>query len=63
MSKAFGTMVIGMVMDNKVMSTSGNAVYKKKLPIAGEVGRRFSSKISLARVAPGARARRHAARA
>jgi hypothetical protein len=44
MSKAFATMVIGMAMDNKVMSSSGNAVYKKKLPIAGEVGRRFSSK-------------------
>jgi hypothetical protein len=44
MSKAFGDMVIRMAMDNKVMSASGNAVYKKKLPIAGEVGRRFSSK-------------------
>jgi hypothetical protein len=43
-SKAFATQVIGMAMDNKVMSASGNAVYKKKLPIAGEVGRRFSSK-------------------
>jgi hypothetical protein len=44
MSKAFSTMVLGMAMDNKVMSASGNAVYKKKLPIAGEVSRRFSSK-------------------
>jgi hypothetical protein len=37
-------MVIRMAMDTKIMSASGNAVYKKKLPIAGEVARRFSSK-------------------
>jgi hypothetical protein len=38
-SKAFGNTVIQMAMDNKVMSSSNNAVYKKKLPIAGEVSR------------------------
>jgi hypothetical protein len=42
-SKAFGDIVIRMAMDNRVMSSSGNALYKK-LPIAGEVGRRFSTK-------------------
>jgi Zn-dependent M28 family amino/carboxypeptidase len=41
MSKAFATMVVQMAFDTKVMSASNNAVYKKKLPIAGEVGRRF----------------------
>jgi hypothetical protein len=43
MSKAFATMAVQMAFDNKVMSASGNAVYKKKLPIAGEVGRHFVS--------------------
>jgi Peptidase family M28/PA domain len=39
LSKAFANTVIQMAMDNKVMSSSNNAVYKKKLPIAGEVPR------------------------
>jgi Zn-dependent M28 family amino/carboxypeptidase len=39
MSKAFATMVVQMAFDTKVMSASNNTVYKKKLPIAGEVGR------------------------
>lgn len=39
MSKAFATMVVQMAFDTKVMSASNSAVYKKKLPIAGEVGR------------------------
>jgi len=41
MSKAFATMVIQMAFDTKIMSASNNTVYKKRLPIAGEVGRRF----------------------
>jgi Peptidase family M28/PA domain len=41
MSKAFASMVIQMAFDTKIMSASNNTVYKKKLPIAGEVGRRF----------------------
>jgi hypothetical protein len=41
MSKAFAGMVVQMAFDTKVMSSSNNAVYNKKLPIAGEVGRRF----------------------
>ena len=41
MSKAFATMVIQMAFDTKVMSASNNAVYNKKLPIAGEASRRF----------------------
>ena len=41
MSKAFATMVVQMAFDTKVMSASNNVVYKKTLPIAGEVGRRF----------------------
>jgi hypothetical protein len=44
MSKAFATMVVQMAFDTKVMSASNNAVYNKKLPIAGEVGRRFAAK-------------------
>jgi hypothetical protein len=44
MSKAFASMVVQMAFDTKVMSASNNAVYKKKLPIAGEVGRRFVAK-------------------
>ena len=43
-SKAFATMVVQMAFDTKVMSASNNTVYKKKLPIAGEVGRRFVAK-------------------
>jgi len=41
MSKAFANTVVRMAFDTKVMSASNNLVYKKKLPIAGEVGRRF----------------------
>ena len=41
MSKAFATMVVQMAFDTKVMSASSSVVYKKKLPLAGEVGRRF----------------------
>jgi Peptidase family M28/PA domain len=44
MSKAFADMVVRMAFDTKVMSASNNVVYKKKLPIAGEVGRRFVAK-------------------
>lgn len=44
MSKAFASMVVQMAFDTKVMSSSNNAVYKKQLPIAGEVGRRFVAK-------------------
>jgi hypothetical protein len=41
MSKAFANMVVRMAFDTKVMSASSSVVYKKKLPIAGEVSRRF----------------------
>ena len=41
MSKAFATMVIQMAFDTKIMSASNNTVYNKKLPIAGDVARRF----------------------
>ncbi len=41
MSKAFADMVVRMAFDNKVMSASNNVVYKPKLPIASEAGRRF----------------------
>jgi Zn-dependent M28 family amino/carboxypeptidase len=44
MSKAFATMVVQMAFDTKVMSASNNTVYSKKLPIAGETGRRFVAK-------------------
>jgi hypothetical protein len=44
MSKAFATMVVQMAFDTKVMSASNNTVYNKKLPIAGETSRRFSTK-------------------
>jgi Peptidase family M28/PA domain len=44
MSKAFATMVVQMAFDTKVMSASDNAVYNKKLPIAGEASRRFPAK-------------------
>jgi Zn-dependent M28 family amino/carboxypeptidase len=39
MSKAFATMVVQMAFDTKIMSASSSVVYKKKLPIASEVGR------------------------
>src|SRR5918911_1503727 len=39
MSKAFANMVVQMAFDTKVMSASDNTVYKKTLPIAGEVAR------------------------
>jgi len=38
-SKAFANTVVRMSMDNKVMSASTSVVYKKKLPIAGELPR------------------------
>ena len=44
MSKAFASMVVQMAFDTKVMSASNNAVFKKKLPIAGETSRRFAAK-------------------
>jgi hypothetical protein len=44
MSKAFASMVVQMAFDTKVMSASSSAVYNKKLPIAGEAARRFSTK-------------------
>jgi hypothetical protein len=44
MSKAFASMVVQMAFDTKVISASNNAVYNKKLPIAGEAGRRFVAK-------------------
>jgi hypothetical protein len=44
MSKAFASMVVQMAFDTKVMSASSSVVYKKKLPIAGEVGRKFTVK-------------------
>ena len=44
MSKSFASMVVQMAFDTKVMSASSSVVYNKKLPIAGEVGRRFSTK-------------------
>jgi len=43
MTRGFATMVLGMAFDTKVMSASGNAVFNKKLPITGEVGRRFAT--------------------
>jgi len=39
MSKAFANMVVQMAFDTKVMSASNSVVFKKTLPIAGEVGR------------------------
>jgi len=44
MSRAFATMVVQMAFDTKVMSASNNAVYNKKLPIAGETSRRLTAK-------------------
>jgi hypothetical protein len=43
-SRAFANQVVGMAFDNKVMSASDTAVYKPKLPIAAEIGRRFVAK-------------------
>jgi hypothetical protein len=43
MSKAFATMVVQMAFDTKVMSSSNNTVFNKKLPIAGETSRRFAT--------------------
>jgi hypothetical protein len=44
MSKVFANMVVQMAFDTKVMSASDSVVFKKKLPIAGEVARRFAAK-------------------
>jgi hypothetical protein len=44
MSKAFANMVVQMAFDTKIASSSTSVVFKKKLPIAGEVGRRFTAK-------------------
>jgi hypothetical protein len=44
MSKAFASMVVQMAFDTKVMSASSSVVYKKKLPIAGEVARHSTVK-------------------
>jgi hypothetical protein len=43
-SQDFATMVLRMAFDTKVMSSSGSAVYKKSLPISGEVTRHFQAK-------------------
>ena len=42
MSRGFASMVLRMAFDTKVMSASRSAVYKKRLPIADEVGRHFA---------------------
>src|SRR3989440_629320 len=39
MSRTFANQVVQMAFDTKVMSSSDNTVYSKKLPIAGEVPR------------------------
>jgi Peptidase family M28/PA domain len=44
MSRAFGTMVVQMAFDTKVMSASTSVVYKKNLPIAGELARHVTTK-------------------
>jgi Zn-dependent M28 family amino/carboxypeptidase len=44
MSKAFASMTVQMAFDTKVMSASNSVVYKKKLPIASEVGRHHPAK-------------------
>jgi hypothetical protein len=44
MSKAFANTVVRMAFDTKVMSASNNSVYKPKLPITSEAGRRFVAK-------------------
>jgi Zn-dependent M28 family amino/carboxypeptidase len=43
-SRAFANMVVQMAFDTKVMSSSSSVVYKKKLPIAGEVARHTALK-------------------
>jgi Zn-dependent M28 family amino/carboxypeptidase len=43
MSKGFAAMVLAMAFDTKVMSSSGNAVFNKKLPYAGETSRKFTT--------------------
>jgi Zn-dependent M28 family amino/carboxypeptidase len=43
MTKGFATTVLGMAFDTKVMSASGNAVFNKKLPYAGETSRKFTT--------------------
>jgi hypothetical protein len=43
-SRGFANMVLRMAFDTKVMSSSSSVVYKKTLPIAGEVGRHIPSK-------------------
>jgi hypothetical protein len=42
MSRTFANSVVRMAFDTKVMSSSNNAVFKPKLPIASEVSRSFS---------------------
>jgi Zn-dependent M28 family amino/carboxypeptidase len=42
MSKAFANTVVQMAFDTKLMSASNSVVFKKKLPIASEVGRRVA---------------------
>jgi hypothetical protein len=42
MSKAFANTVVQMAFDTKVMSASTSVVFKKKLPIASDVGDRVS---------------------
>jgi Zn-dependent M28 family amino/carboxypeptidase len=44
MSKAFATMTVQMAFDTKVMSASSSVVFKKKLPIASELGRHHPAK-------------------
>ncbi len=44
MSRAFATMVVQMAFDTKVMSASTSVVYKKNLPIAGELSRHASTR-------------------
>ena len=41
MSKAFANMVARVAFDTKIMSSSGSANYKPKLPITGEIGKHF----------------------
>ena len=44
MSRGFANMVLRMAFDTKVMSSSSNAVYNKRLPLALESGRRFKAR-------------------
>ena len=44
MSKAFADMTVRMAFDTKVMSSSNNTVFNKKLPIASEATRKFVAK-------------------